>query len=108
MEGKNKRKTERRVGSKITAAALGTLLLAPSCMTFHHKVHNGPLGTVQVTKEQYFFLFGLVPLREVDTAAMASPQKSYSIETGFTFTDLLVSALLSPLTIVRQTVTVKK
>ncbi len=101
---------ERKARRKISASALalGALLLAPSCMTFRHKVHNGPLGTVQVQKEQYFFLFGLVPLGRVDTAAMAAPQKSYSIETEFTFTDLLVSALLSPLTIVRQTVTVKK
>ncbi len=103
MEGKKPQ------GKTIAAAlALGALLLAPSCMTFRHKVHNGPLGTVQVQKEQYFFLFGLVPLNQVDSAALAAPQKSYSIQTEFSFTDLLVSALLSPLTVVRQTVTVKK
>jgi len=84
------------------------LAVLPSCMTFHHKVHNGALGTVEVTRHQYFFLFGLVNLNRVDSAAMASPQKSYTVETGFTFTDLLVSAVLSPLSIVRQTVTVRK
>jgi len=88
--------------------ALGLLLALPACMSFTHQVHNGPLGTVEVSKSQYFCLFGLVRLNRVDSKAMAAPQQSYSITTEFTFGDLLVSALLSPLTVVRQTVTVKK
>ena len=84
------------------------LLLLPSCMTFRHKVHNGALGSVEVSQNKYFLLFGLIHLNKVDSRAMAAPQKSYVVTTEFTFTDLLVSALLSPLTIVRQTVTVKK
>ncbi len=91
--------------------AVITMILACflwSCMIHRHTVHSGALGNTEVRKGQWYLFYGLLPLNNVDTRKMAKPHTSYEITTEITFTDILVSAILSPLTIMRTSVIVRK
>jgi hypothetical protein len=52
-------------------------------------------------------LFGLLQVNEVDTQRFAPELTSYTIDTRFSFTDLVLSTLMLPLTVTTRTVTVR-
>lgn len=80
---------------------------ASGCMAHKHVVGLGPTGLGEVSKRQYYFLFGLVNLTEVNVQNMAGNLTSYTVETEQSFTDLLLWPLLLPITVTTRTVTVK-
>ena len=51
--------------------------------------------------------FGLLDLNEVDTQRLAGDLTSYRITTRWSFTDILLTPLLLPLTVTSRTVTVE-
>ncbi|MBN1897354.1 MAG: hypothetical protein JW827_01135 [Spirochaetes bacterium] len=84
------------------------MIVFSGCMAHQHVVGNGAQGgTEQVTK-QWYILFGLVPLNDVDTKAMAGTAKNYTIETETSFVDFLISIVTGIVTIYPRSVTVKK
>ena len=87
-------------------ALLPVLLCASGCMTHFHSVGLGSTGTREATARQFYLLFGLVTLNEVDTQRMASELTSYTVETSYSFTDMLLSPLLA-LTVTTRTVVVR-
>lgn len=56
---------------------------------------------------QYYLLFGLVRVNEVNVQRLASELTSYEVDTEYSFVDLLLSPLLLPLTATSRTVTVR-
>lgn len=84
------------------------LALLTGCQSHAHRVGLGPTGIGAESARQFYFLFGLVRLNEVDVQRMASELTSYSIATEFSLLDLLLAPLLAPLTITSRTVTVEK
>ncbi len=84
------------------------LLSLVACSTHIHKVGNGAQGNSIQTARQWYAVFGLVPLNNVDTNAMASGATNYEIKTEQTFIDGLITVFTSYVTVSCRTVEVKK
>ena len=83
------------------------LLPTVGCVSHQHTVGLGATGTGQASQRQYYFLFGLVQVNEVDTQRLAPDLTSYTIDTRFGLVDLVLSPLLLPFTLTTRTVTVR-
>jgi hypothetical protein len=73
-------------------------------------VGNGPqtVPRKETYHHQWFALYGLYPMDELDSKALAGGAKDYRVTTEFTFEDVLMSAFTSFATFYRQTVIVEK
>jgi Bor protein len=78
-----------------------------SCVAHEHVVGLGPTGTSQTTVRQYYVFFGLVRLNEINAQNIANNLTSYTVESEFSFMDLLLFPVMLPLTVTSRTVTVK-
>lgn len=76
-------------------------------MTHRHTVGLGATGTGVQVARQYYCLFGLLPVNEVDAQRMAGDLTSYTIETRFGFVDCLFAPFLLPLSGTSRTVIVR-
>ncbi len=76
-------------------------------MVHEHVVGLGPTGLGETSKRQFFLFFGLMSISEVNVQNMAGNLTSYSVESEYSFTDLLLFPVLLPLTVTSRTVTVK-
>ena len=91
------------------------LIIAPivfltlfSCATHVHTVGNGPSTGVTETARQWYVLYGLVPLNDVDTSAMTGGASNYEVKTSQEPIDLLIYCFTSGVTVTSRTVTVTK
>jgi hypothetical protein len=92
------------------ALLLGALLLAAqlsACVAHHHVVGLGATGSEEQSLRQYYLLFGLIRVNEVNVQRLASDLTSYEIASEFSFVDLLLAPILLPLTATSRTVTVR-
>ncbi|MEY2980734.1 MAG: hypothetical protein RL562_961 [Planctomycetota bacterium] len=87
--------------------AASTALILGGCSTHTHLVGLGPNGIAETSARQYWIFFGLLDLNEVDTQRLAGDLTSYRITTAWSFTDILLTPLLLPLTVTSRTVTVE-
>ncbi len=78
------------------------------CYTIQHQVGSGASSGVKMEKKQWFILFGLIPLNEVDTKAMAAGTENYTIQTQQSFVDVVIGVFTGYVTIYPRTVTVTK
>ena len=85
-----------------------SILFVAGCFTNTHVVGNGAKGNTEVTKQQWFALWGLVPITEVDSKDMADGAKDYTITTQFTPLDIVIGIFTSIVTVQPMTVTVTK
>lgn len=83
-------------------------LSAVGCYTFEHQVGKGAQTGMKVEKKQWFILWGLVPINQVDSQAMAKGAADYTIKTEMSPVDVVVSIVTSWLTVYPQTVSVTK
>lgn len=81
---------------------------AVGCYTFNHKIGNGAQGSNTVTQKQWFVLWGLVPINQVDSKALAGGAADYNVKTQFDFVDVIITAFTGMVTVHVQTVTVTK
>ena len=94
---------------KIKAITLSLcLLLLAACNTHTHVIGNGPSTGVSQSATQWYALFGLVTLNNVDTGSMVGDATDYQIESSRTFLDAFISGFTQYGTISRRTVTVTK
>ena len=95
--------------SKLSAILLiiGFLFLI-GCAAHIHKVGNGPQGNDIVESRQWYVLFGLVPINEVNTQAMAGDVTDYEIHTSYTALDIIISLFTGVVTVDSRTVRVRK
>ena len=84
------------------------ILFVIGCATHTHVVGKGAQGTDMVEARQWYVLWGVVPINDVDTNAMAGEATDYEITTQFTPVDFVISAVLEIVTINCRTVTVQK
>ena len=76
---------------KITLIAFSIFLMTlMSCATHTHDVGKGAQGNV-VKKGRQLWVINLVPINQVDTAAMAGDATDYTIQTQVDFIDILVT-----------------
>ncbi len=87
---------------------LAWLCAAGGCVTHEHRIGLGPTGAGAEHGRQYYLFFGLMQLNDVDVQRMASDLNSYSVETRFGWTDLILSPFLLPLSITTRSVTVRR
>lgn len=83
------------------------VLAAAGCVGHTHVVGLGATGSSAVTERQYYLLFGLVPVNDVDSQRQATGLTSYTVDTRFGLVDLLLAPVLLPLTVTSRSVTVR-
>ncbi len=88
--------------------ALVLAISSTACYTLNHTVGDGAQGTTEVSKRQWWAVWGLVPIGEVDSYDLAKGAKDYSVETQWTIIDILLNLITGWVTIFSQTVTVTK
>ena len=94
---------------KFSAAVLVLgILFVIGCSTHVHKVGNGAQGIDMIEARQWYVLFGLVPINEVDTNVMAGGATDYEIMTEANLIDIVIGAFTGAVTVGSRTVTVRK
>jgi hypothetical protein len=84
------------------------VVMLSGCAAHIHKIGKGAQGNDMVEKRQWYALFGLIPLNEVDSAEMAGGAKDYTITTQQNEIDILLNIFTSYITVNSRTVTVEK
>jgi len=96
---------------KTILGVLGTLVLSAGltgCFTMKHRVGNGPSTGAESEERQWFILWGLVPLNDVDSQEMAGSATNYEVQTQQSFLDVIINIFTGYVSIVSRTVTVTK
>lgn len=93
---------------KVTLIAILMAFAFTSCMTLNHTVGDGAKTGVEVSAKQWYVLWGLVPLNDVDSKAMASGATDYTITSQYTLVDAIISSITSIVTVNVQTVRVAR
>jgi len=78
------------------------------CYAHTHLVGNGPEQGVKIQKRQWYALWGLVPINDIDTTDMAGNAKNYKIEREWAPLDILMNIFTGWVTIYSRTVTITK
>ena len=92
---------------KITIILLAILFIA-GCMTQVHKIGSGPQTYEEKTLRQWWVLWGLIPINEIDTHEMAKGAENYEIKTEISFVDGIITIFTSMVTVGCSSVTVTK
>jgi hypothetical protein len=93
----------------LTSALLGVVLLssASACNTFQHTIGQGAQGNTKVAEErQWFVLWGLIPINEIDGAELAGSRTDYTIQTQWSAVDVLINIFTGYITVYSRTVRV--
>lgn len=90
------------------ALALCVSVLMTSCFSITHTVGAGAKGSETKEAKQWFALFGLVPINDVDSKAMAGGATDYTINTQRSFVDGLIGIFTGIASIYPATVKVTK
>ena len=95
--------------SKLTVVVfIVGILFVVGCATHIHKVGDGPQDNNMMEARQWYVLFGLVPLNEVNTHAMAGEANNYEIRTEHTVLDFIINIFTGLVSVNSRTVTVTK
>ncbi len=94
--------------SKIFALLLVLSFTLNSCYTLEHTVGDGAQGGQTEDARQWYVLWGLVPMNEVDSKQMAGGATDYTITTQHTFVDYVIGFFTGIVSIVPKTVKVTK
>lgn len=84
------------------------MLSVIGCASHLHKVGDGAQGTEVATARQWYILWGLVPINDVDTNAMAGDATDYNIVTEITVLDFILNIFTGSITVNSRSVTVEK
>jgi predicted small secreted protein len=98
----------KKMKSLLLIAVFALTLALSSCYTMVHTVGDGARGGQTLQQKQWYALYGLVPINNVDSKSMAAGAENYTITTEITFIDYVITAFTSWVTIVVQTVEVQK
>ncbi len=84
------------------------LLVMLGCATHLHVIGNGEQSGQRMEARQWYVLWGLVPINEVDTSMMAAGAQDYTIKTQQSALDVIINIFTGLVTICSRTVTVTK
>lgn len=80
------------------AISLGLAAMSmSSCVWHQHTVGLGPNAIGTESARQFYILFGLLRLNEVDSQRMTHDLRSYRVTTSFSLVDFLLTPILLPL-----------
>lgn len=89
-------------------AILVIISLIAGCAAHIHKVGQGAQGDDKKEARQWYVLWGLVLINEVDTQQMADGAADYTIKTEQSALDIIINIFTSSVSVVSRTVTVTK
>ena len=92
----------------ISLIMLVAFIALVGCSANIHKVGKGAQGNNVIEARQWYVLYGLVPLNEVDTNQMAGDAVDYEIKTEQSPLDSILSMFTGAVTVYSRTVTVTK
>jgi hypothetical protein len=81
------------------------------CLTLNHSVGNGGKGAEVTSNRQWYILWGLVPLNQVDGEKMALEKgltNNYTVTSQMSFIDVLLNIITGTVSVYGQTVKVTK
>ena len=78
------------------------------CSAHVHKIGTGAQGSDVQSARQWYVLFGLVPINQVDSNAMAGSATNYEIRTEASPVDIIISMFTGMVSVNCRTVTVTK
>ncbi len=84
------------------------MLFVIGCSAHVHQVGKGAQGYDTTEARQWYITWGLVPINDVDTNAMAGGATDYEITTLYTPIDFIIGVVAGSITISSRTVTVRK
>lgn len=84
------------------------LMVLTGCTMHTHVIGNGAQQGVKMEKRQWYALWGLVPINDVDSKVMSAGAQDYTIETQQAFLDVVINIFTGWVTIYSRTVTVTK
>ncbi len=78
------------------------------CAAHVHKVGEGAQSREYVEARQWYVLWGLVPINEVDSQSMAEGNTNYEIKTESSALDIIINFFTSMVSVTSRTVTVTR
>jgi len=87
---------------------MAAMFLFAGCFTQRHIVGDGPQSGQVEEVRQWFVLWGLVPINEVDSAELADGARNYEVKTEFNAVDVIIGIFTGWVTIYPRTVTVTR
>lgn len=84
------------------------LLVLVGCAAHTHIVGNGAQTGAMEQQRQWYVLWGLVPINEVNTDAMAAGAADYTIKTEQSALDVVINIFTGWVTVYSRTVTMTK
>ena len=90
-----------------TLVLLVALFMA-GCTAHTHVVGSGGTTGEVVEARQWYVLWGLVPINDVDSHTMAGGAENYTIETEQSALDVIINIFTGAITVYSRTVTVTK
>lgn len=84
------------------------MLFVIGCAAHVHTVGKGAQGSDTMEARQWYILWGLVPVGNADTNAMAAGATDYEIKTSITPVDFIINAIGVYVTVQARTVSVQK
>jgi type III secretory pathway lipoprotein EscJ len=84
------------------------ICLLAGCAAHIHKVGQGAQGAQKTEARQWYVLWGLVLINEVDTQKMAEGAADYTIKTEQSALDVIINIFTTYVSVVSRTVTVTK
>ena len=92
----------------VSLVMLVAFIALVGCSANIHKIGNGAQKGEVMEARQWYVLYGLIPLNEVDTNQMAAGAANYEIKTEQGFMDIIINMFTSAVTVYSRTVTVTK
>jgi len=92
----------------VTIIMLVAFIALVGCSANIHKIGKGAQGGEVIEARQWYILYGLMPLNEVDTNQMAGGAANYEIKTEQGVMDIIINMFTSCVTVGSRTVTVTK
>lgn len=87
---------------------IAAMLFVIGCSAHVHTVGKGAQGYDVTEARQWYIVWGLVPINDVDTNAMAGEATDYEITTLYTPIDFIIGVVAGSVTISSRTVSVRK
>ena len=85
-----------------------TICLLAGCTAQVFKIGQGGQGSQTTEARQWYVLWGLVPINEVDSQKMADGATDYTIKTEASALDIIINIFTTYVSVVSRTVTVTK
>jgi len=84
------------------------VMLMASCAMHTHIIGKGAQGGERLQQRQWYVLWGLVPINNIDSKVMAAGASDYTIKTQQSFVDCVINIFTGFVTVSSRTVTVTK